>query len=139
MSRLFWDVSIFDDGRVPDHFFGTIQMSLLPIYLRTLRKRHQLSQPELALLLSLTSGGLSKIENSSRSPGVRVVLGAEVVFGEASRDLFPALYRSVEEQVRSQGRLLYERLEAQGDAAAREKLALLVAMIERLQADHSQP
>ena len=104
----------------------------LPIYLHTLRKRAGLSQRELAFLLRISSGMLSKLERLERPPTVSVVIAAGIVFGVPVREVFPSLYDQVEAKVMQQASILYERLETENDTKSKEKCLLLLNMIQRV-------
>lgn len=106
----------------------------LPIYLATLRKQRDLTQAELAHLLSITDSGLSRFETRSRRPTIDLVLGSEVIFGNPAREIFPFLYGGVEDRVMAQAKTLFARLECRTDLSAREKLNFLREMIARAEA-----
>ena len=72
---------------------------LLPSYLLTLRKRSGLSQSELAMLLGISASALCRSESLSRRPTIELAIGAEIIFGQSAKDIFPALYGDVERAV----------------------------------------
>jgi transcriptional regulator with XRE-family HTH domain len=104
---------------------------LLPSYLHTLRKQRGLSQPELASLLGITGSALSRFENLSRRPNARLIVGAEVIFGQNAKDAFPAFYRDIERTIVNRARVQHRRHESKTKPASREKLRLLHEIIER--------
>jgi transcriptional regulator with XRE-family HTH domain len=104
----------------------------LPIYLHTFRKRSGLSQRELAFLLRTSSAMLSKLERLERRPTASVVIGAEIIFGASSYDVFPSFYEQVEAKVMQQAAILYERLETRRNEKSKEKCRLLLDMIQRV-------
>jgi transcriptional regulator with XRE-family HTH domain len=104
---------------------------LLSSYLHTLRKQWGLSQPELAALFGVTASAMSRFENLSRRPTAELIIGTEVIFGQSARDVFPALYREVEETILLRARELQKQLHLSSDPARKEKLRLLEEIIER--------
>ncbi len=110
----------------------------LPTYLRTIRKRHALTQAELGLLLGYSTSAISKFETRSSPPTVKLILGCEVIFGGGARELFPAVYRDIEDEVMRRARGLYERLEKRNDLASLDKMQLLLDMIHRVEGDSFQ-
>ncbi len=109
---------------------------LLPNYLRTLRMRWGLTQPELAGLLGITESALSKFETQALAPTKCLILGTEVIFGQTAREAFPALYAQTERNIMRRAAAFSERLEGNGGEAARNKLRLVEEMIERSEADN---
>jgi transcriptional regulator with XRE-family HTH domain len=104
---------------------------LLPSYLHTLRKQWGLSQPELAALLDISPSGVSRLENLSRRPTAHIIVASEVIFGHGVKELFPGFYHATQHKIVERSRALYQELEAQSDAASREKLRLLIELYER--------
>jgi len=108
----------------------------LPIYLHTFRKRWGLSQRELAFLLRTSSAMLSKLERLERRPTASLLVGAGIIFGASSYDLFPSFCDQIEARVMQQAAVLYERLEQQRSEKAKEKCRLLLGMIQRVPSLH---
>lgn len=107
---------------------------LLPSYLHTLRKQGGLSQPDMAVLFDVTRSAMSRFENRSRQPTVELVIGAEVIFGQSAKDVFPALYQEIARTLAERGEILRNSLQSQTDPATRKKLRLLGEFIERAKA-----
>lgn len=103
-----------------------------PSYLRTHRARWELTQPELGTLLGGISASLiSKYETLARTPGVKTLIGAEFVFGEPARRLFPGLYASVEAGVTLRAVDFAEALHPANSKATKVKRELLEAIAVR--------
>lgn len=107
-----------------------------PSYLRTHRDRWALSQPELGSLLGgLSASTISKYEKLLRTPSLEAVIGAEFIFGEPARQLFPALYSTIEASVTLQAIEFAERLGAKDSRKARVKRELLESIARRAASD----
>ena len=104
---------------------------LLPSYLHTLRKQSGLSQPEMAALFDVTGSAMSRFENLSRHPTIELLIGAEVIFGQTAKDVFPALYQDIERAIVTRARAQQTQLETKPDTTARVKLRLLTEIVER--------
>ena len=105
-----------------------------PNYLSAHRKRWALTKKELAHLIGYYSHhAVSRCETELRQPGVRLVLGCEVVFGLPARRLFPAFYSQVEDLVMERAALLDQSIRDRDDAGAQRKRDLLKDMVERAQ------
>jgi transcriptional regulator with XRE-family HTH domain len=66
------------------------QKTSFPIYLRTLRRTHALTQKDLAFLLGLESrSSVSMLENGTRLPQRQQVVICELLFGKTHEALFP--------------------------------------------------
>src|SRR5665213_3458904 len=104
---------------------------LLPSYLHTLRKQWGLSQPDMAALFDVTGSAMSRFENLSRQPTVELVIGAEVIFGQTAKDVFPALYQEIEHSIVDRAQLLRDSLKSRTDAVTRKKLRHLTEFIKR--------
>ena len=61
-------------------------------YLRQLRCRWSLSQDELAELLDVSQGRISRYEKGEEYPTLSIVLALQVIFGRSPRSLVSALY-----------------------------------------------
>ena len=46
---------------------------------------------------------MSRFENLSRQPTVELIIGAEIIFGQTAKDVFPALYHDIETDHRGSG------------------------------------
>ena len=69
----------------------------LPIYLRTYRKKHGLTQRETAFLLGLETGQIiSRYEGMVRVPSLQTAIAYQLIFGRPLKDLFPDIYQEVE-------------------------------------------
>ena len=104
---------------------------LLPSYLHTLRKQWGFSQPDLAVLLGVTGSALSRFEGRSRRPSAKLLIGAQIIFGENAKDVFPAFYRDVQRAILKRARSQQRRLQGKSDSASRRKLQLLNEILER--------
>src|SRR5437762_2954715 len=82
----------------------------LPNYLRAHRKRLFLSQDDVAFLLGVNSGAkVSRYEGFVRQAGLETALAYEAIFQTAVRNLFPALYRRIEQRVIERAKVLLHR------------------------------
>lgn len=109
-----------------------------PIYLRAHRKRWALSQRELGALLGGVSPTImSRYERLVRTPPLHVIVGAEFIFGEPARQLFPALYAAVEREVAFQATSLAETISGRDDLLARTQRELLEAIAARAASDNT--
>ncbi len=105
-------------------------------YLRAHRKRWALTQDELAFLLGLSSqAAISRYELRAITPKAEVLIGAEIIFDTRSRDLFPRAVGEVEQAVMQRAELLMRNLEQRTDLPAAAKIALLTALLTRLDND----
>lgn len=107
------------------------RMALFHCRVRRFRKAAHLSQRELALLVGLhTQGVMSEIEAGRRTPGVRLAIGVEIVFGVPAREQFPRLSDVIEHDVLESARSLHAELLRTGERPATQ--AFLAALIQRL-------
>ncbi len=103
------------------------------------RKRWSLTQDELARLLGVTTQvAISQCELGLRGPSADILIGSEVIFGAPPRELFPAAYGAVEDEVMARAKLFYEYLETRPDLSSAAKLKLLTDMIRRAEGDASR-
>ena len=101
-------------------------------YLRAHRKRWKLSEQELAHLLGGVSASMiCRLENGSRVPTGKFVLGCEVVFGVPPGRLFSGLYEATQDIVMRRAARLSLALEGRTDRASARKRELLRDMINR--------
>lgn len=72
-------------------------------YLRSHRRRSGLSQRELAQIVGFLTGfPVSQHERSAGIPALLIALSYEIVFRVPVSELFPGLYRAVEERIEEQ-------------------------------------
>ena len=81
---------------------------------------------------------VSKYELLSRSPSLEAMLAMEVVFGELSRDLFPAKYHEQRRAVTRRAELLLEGLVRRQDRRSIRKRELLCGLITRSQLPYEE-
>jgi len=107
-----------------------------PSYLRTHRERWALTQPELGALIGETSAPtISKCELLKQTPSLDLIIGAEFIFGEPARRLFPSLFATVEAKVTLNAIEFAEKLAGRDNAKARVKRELLEAIARRAASD----
>lgn len=109
-------------------------MTFLPTsYVRSHRRRWQLSQRELALLLGFTSQAVvSQHESLARLPQTKVLLKYEILFGEPVGELFPKLRKEAEDEIVIQVKALMQKLENRTDISTARKLELLTNLMRRI-------
>jgi DNA-binding XRE family transcriptional regulator len=99
-------------------------------FVRASRRRWGLTQPELALLVGLTSStAVSRIERSKRTPAAPILIACCMVFGAAVPELFPSLHAEIETAVAEAARILLAQLEGRTDKVSVRKHQLLEAMV----------
>jgi transcriptional regulator with XRE-family HTH domain len=129
-----WISLSYRHGSVPPGRPISLMASKIPIYLRTYRKRHGLTQDEVAFLLGCQNGAnVSRFERLARQPNLESAIACEVVFGKTTHDLFPRAYAEVERSVAERARALVKRLQTGSPETPglRQKLASLEAIIGR--------
>lgn len=112
-------------------------MSSLPNYLRTHRKRHMLSQEEVAFLLGVRGMNrgikVCRDENYVREPSLETALAYETIYGVPVRQLFAGVYERAERNVAAQAKLLSYRTSPKPNEKLQELVARLTAMITKEQ------
>jgi len=103
----------------------------LPVYVRTLRRSHGLTQRELAFLCGMDGGtSLSRYERSVRDPSLAALLALSVVFGSSPATLFPGLHVEVSRMVMERAEELFARLQGNPRKVTAVKLDLLERLID---------
>ena len=100
-------------------------------YLRRLRLRWMISQGELADLLDVSQGRVSRYESGEEYPTLAAVLALQVIFGRTPRSFVSDLYSTVEEGVIRRAAELEQSLAGKRDFASAKKRHLLSAMMQR--------
>src|SRR5260370_13241690 len=103
-------------------------------YLRTHRRRHGLSQAEVAALLGAVSGTkVSRYENFARMPGALTVFAFEILFNQPASELFAGTYHAIRLAVQERARRMMEDLNVRSTPPDKETLrtlALFRAILE---------
>lgn len=99
--------------------------------------RWGLTQPELSGLLGISESALSKFETQALQPTKNLILGTEVIFGQAARKAYPAICAQTERDIMRRAAALSERLEARRDDASTRKRRLLAEMIKRAEVNNA--
>ena len=102
------------------------------IHLPGRRKRWAVSQRELAHLVGVGQGIISRYEKGQLTPGARTLMALEIVFGKSGRHLFPSLHQKIEEDVMRRAAALERGLRDRTDPGAVRKQRLLGRMAARL-------
>lgn len=109
-----------------------------PSYLKTHRKRWQLTQRELGELLGdISDSRISRYEKLVQDPSLEVVIGAEFIFEEPARHLFPGLYSRVEQTVVREAAVFAEKLAGADTKKTQLQRTLLDAIAYRAASDQS--
>ena len=105
--RVFWTHdSINSDQRHTRNMSAPLQN-----YLKTYRKRGGLTQDEMAYLLGCQDGAkVSRYERLHRQPNLETALGCQVVFGVPAHELFPGMYKQVEQNIIPRAQLLSKQV-----------------------------
>lgn len=90
-----------------------------------------LSQEELADLLNINQGRVSRYEKGEEYPSLAVALGLQVIFGRSPKSCFAAVYAFVEDGVITRAAALHRTLTGKRDPVSNKKRQLLDAMMER--------
>jgi DNA-binding XRE family transcriptional regulator len=115
-------------------------MRALRNYLRVYRRRWQLSQEELAFLFGYDAESIvSRFESEERTITLAVAIACQTIFGVTTKDMFPALYASLEQSVLERMYKLRDRL-AQSEMSQRTlaKLELLQEALKRIEGASEQ-
>jgi len=87
----------------------------LPNYIRTYRKRTNLTQKEVAFLLgSKTSAHVCRHERLEQAPNLQTLLAYEMLFRTPVRNLFGEMHHDVEQKLLQRIRLLIQKLAISG-------------------------
>ncbi len=104
----------------------TLPMARLQNYLRTHRRRHGLSQAEVAILLGAASGTkVSRYENFTRTPNALTIFACQIVFNQAASELFAGEYDTVLRAVQQRARRLLKQLSTRPDNQSKRNLRKL--------------
>ncbi len=87
------------------------------------------------LLGGVSASTISKLEKLNRKPSIDVLIGAEFIFGERARRLFPGVHSKIEAKITHQAALLAEELIDRTDKKSLAKRELLSAIAERVASD----
>jgi transcriptional regulator with XRE-family HTH domain len=122
-----------------EHPFATFGRAMakqsLQTYLRTYRKRSNLSQDEIAYLVALVAGTtVSRHEYSRRLPSLADAFAYEVLFGLPASKLFPGVYEKARARLEIRAHRLLERLKhnGKGSPVERQKIAFLEELLRRV-------
>ena len=113
-------------------YHARMRTEKLPHYLRTHRKRIDLSQDELAWLMGCQSGSkVSRHERSEDKPALENVLAYEIIFRLPAREIFAGIFEAVQLVVHRRVGELTRRLErANASPRMAAKLAALRLIVE---------
>lgn len=105
----------------------------LKTYLRTLRKRSGLSQAEVAFLLDESSRKrVSSYERAFTEPSLQAAIACEIVFDEATAEVFAGVYEEVELAVIMRAHRLMTQIEAREPSpSTAQKLESLRRIVKR--------
>jgi len=105
--------------------------SQLTNYLRTNRKRHALSQEEVAFMLGLKGEDkgvkVCRDEKFTRVPSLPMALAYEAIYGCPVRELFAGLYEQTEREVAERAKILTYRIGRKPNLKRRQLLTNLVS------------
>lgn len=100
-----------------------------------LRRKHALTQAELAELLGVVQTTVGRLEHAAgdalHTVRLETAFALQVVFGRRPGQLFSRLYEEVEEEVMGRAAALDRRLDGLQDRATEHKRTLLSDMMRR--------
>jgi hypothetical protein len=83
------------------------------------------------MLLGIDGSALCKFESLSRRPTIELAIGAEVIFGNPMKEVFPALYSEIEQAIVQRACRRRDRDKARPKQATSTKLRALDEIIAR--------
>lgn len=112
----------------------------LPNHIWRYRKRHGLTQDEMAFLVGSQDGAtVSRWEQGRREPSLRTAFACQIIFGVPVHEICPGIFEEVEQEVRKRAPLLSERLKASsGTRLVWYKQKLLDAIRSRKEGELAQ-
>lgn len=100
-----------------------------------LRRKHALTQNELAALLGISQKAVSRLEDATSGNichlRLETAFALQVVFGKPPGQLFSHLFEEVEDAVMGRALALDRSLNGRSDRATEHKRALLTDMVRR--------
>ncbi len=102
------------------------------------RKHHCLTQDELAHLLGIYQGNISRLESGETPPDLETAFSLQVIFGRHPHDFFPTLYAKIEDAVMRRAATFDQRLSERPTLNVATKRRLLKGMALRAQANHHE-
>jgi len=100
-----------------------------------LRRKHALTQTELADLIGISQTLVGRLEDATSGKvytlRLETAFALQVVFGKRPGQLFLPLFEEVEEAVMGRAAALDRALDGRTDSAAEHKRALLMEMVRR--------
>ena len=100
-------------------------------YLRTNRKRLDLTQEEVAFLLGFNGEDkgikVCRDENFAREPSLRMALAYEAIYGQPVRELFAGLFEEIEREVAKRAKVLAYRKDRKPNSKRHQTLTNLVS------------
>ncbi len=104
-------------------------------YLRTHRRQCGLTQTEVAHLLGLESGQVvSRHELRDRYPSLETLLGYQILFDALPHDLYPGVYKKVENLIQRRVRFLIDEFDNDlDDRSIAYKRQVLGSIFERIE------
>jgi DNA-binding XRE family transcriptional regulator len=104
----------------------------LPNYIRTHRKRAQLTQDEVAFLVGVKSGAVvCRHERFRQAPNLQTVIAYEILFRTPVRTLYGGVNQTVQHKLGNRIRALIRKLaRTTHSRLTREKLEVLNAVLE---------
>jgi|GEM_PF-6964308 len=99
--------------------------------LRSLRTRWRLSQDDLAQLLGVSQGRVSRLELGEENPSLAIAFGLQVIFGFQPRAYFAKAYAAIEEAVLTRAAPLERAASGRQDFASVKQRHLFNAMMQR--------
>ena len=103
----------------------------LSTYLKTLRRRHGLTQKELAFLCGMNGGTqFSRYERGVRDPSLAAMVALLIIFCTTPSELFPGLHAEIQRMVIERAEELYAQLQGDPKVVTSIKLDLLERLIK---------
>jgi transcriptional regulator with XRE-family HTH domain len=100
-------------------------------YIAAARKKGGLTQYDLAALLGVRQGTVSRYETGRLKPPLRIALGIYIVLGSKPEQCFPAVYDRILDRVMRMGAKLDLKLVGRTDPVSVKKRKTYAAMMKR--------
>lgn len=101
-------------------------------YLRTERRKWELTQAELGALLGISADSVGSYERGTRTVPARVLIASEVLFGMRAPELFPGFCGTAQDDLGRRALAMHDHLEGKADSVSAKKRQLLGGIKDRL-------
>lgn len=106
---------------------------MIPMHnLKWYRKRADVSQQDIAVLLDIIPQTLTRYENGARDPTLEVIIAYHILFGATLHELFEPLFKKIQQKLVERSKIMIDTINRDASPKGNQRITYLQSIVNLL-------